>query len=255
MIANYHTHTYRCRHASGTEEAYVKAAMEMGLDTFGFSDHSPYWFGCDYYSTYRMFPEQLPDYVDTVLQLRKQYSGQIEIPLGLEVEYYPAFFPEMLERVRDAGVEYLLLGQHFGGNEMGEHYCGRPTADTAILKQYCHQVADAMETGLFSYLAHPDLIYYTGSRKSYLENMRLICRAANACDIPLEVNLLGIFSRRHYPDPDFWELAAEEGCTVILGRDAHAPEQILDEESEKTALAMIQRLGLALVDKVKLRRI
>lgn len=255
MIANYHTHTYRCRHARGAEEEYVRSALEMGLDIFGFSDHSPYWFGCDYYSTYRMFPEQLSDYVDTVLRLRKQYAGRIEIPLGLEAEYYPAYFNEMLEKVRDAGIEYLLLGQHFGGNEIGEHYCGRPTADTTVLKQYCHQVADAMETGLFSYLAHPDLIYYTGSRKTYLENMRVVCRAAKACDLPLEVNLLGFLSGRHYPNPAFWELAAEEGCTVILGRDAHAPEQILDRESEKKALAMIQRLGLTLLDKVELRRI
>ena len=255
MIANYHTHTYRCRHANGTEEEYVQAAIEMGLDIFGFSDHSPYWFGCDYYSTYRMFPEQLPDYVDTVLQLQKKYAGQIEIPLGLEAEYYPAYFPEMLEKVRDAGIEYLLLGQHFGGNEIGEHYCGRATADTAVLKQYCYQVADAMETGLFSYLAHPDLIYYTGSRKTYQENMRLICRAAKECHLPLEVNLLGFYSGRHYPNPDFWELAAEEGCTVILGRDAHDPDALLDEKTENKARERICALGVQLVDKVPLRKI
>ena len=255
MIANYHTHTYRCRHASGTEREYVEAALDMGLATLGFSDHTPYWFGCDYYSTYRMFPEQLSDYVETVLALRKQYAGKIEIPLGLEAEYYPAYFDEMLQKVRDAGVEYLLLGQHFGGNEIGEHYCGRPTADTDILRQYCHQAADALYTGLFSYLAHPDLFYYTGSPKKYREHMRVICRAAKDCGLPLEVNLLGIFSGRHYPNPLFWELAAEEGCAVILGRDAHSVQQILDRESEHIAREMIEKLGLTLVDTVQLRRI
>ena len=44
MIANYHTHTTRCRHASGTEEAYVQAAIQGGLEILGFSDHTPYWF-------------------------------------------------------------------------------------------------------------------------------------------------------------------------------------------------------------------
>ena len=255
MVANYHTHTYRCRHASGTEEAYVRAAIDMGLEIFGFSDHTPYWFAGDYYSNFRMFPEQLPDYVDTVLALRKAYEEQIQIPLGLEMEYYPAYFQETLEKVRDAGIEYLLLGQHFVGNEIGEHYSGRFTDDTAILKKYCYQVADAMHTGLFSYLAHPDLIYYTGSRKAYLENMRLICRAAKECDLPLEVNLLGLREGRNYPNIRFWEMAAQEGCQVVFGCDAHRPENVTDPTSEKIALEMVNNLGLELLETVALRKV
>ena len=30
MIANYHTHTWRCRHADGTEREYVETAIEAG---------------------------------------------------------------------------------------------------------------------------------------------------------------------------------------------------------------------------------
>ena len=44
MIANYHTHTWRCRHADGTEREYVERAIEGGLKILGFSDHSPYPF-------------------------------------------------------------------------------------------------------------------------------------------------------------------------------------------------------------------
>ena len=31
MIANYHTHTWRCRHADGTEREYVETAIEAGI--------------------------------------------------------------------------------------------------------------------------------------------------------------------------------------------------------------------------------
>ena len=41
MIANYHTHTWRCMHASGTEREYVEKAIEGGLKILGFSDHTP----------------------------------------------------------------------------------------------------------------------------------------------------------------------------------------------------------------------
>ena len=124
MIANYHTHTPRCRHASGTEEEYVLAALEEGLKILGFSDHTPYRFDGTYYSSFRMYPHQLEDYVQSVLRLREQYADKIQIPLGLEMEYYPAYFSEVLGWARDSGIEYLLLGQHFVGNEQGEHYSG-----------------------------------------------------------------------------------------------------------------------------------
>ncbi len=255
MIENYHTHTPRCRHASGTERQYAQAALQAGLTTLGFADHTPQWFPGDYYSTFRMFPEQLPEYVRSVLQLRKDFAGTLRIPLGLEAEYYPALFPEMLQRVRDAGIEYLLLGQHFVGNEMGEHYSGRPTADEDILRRYCRQILDAMDLGVFTYLAHPDLIHFTGDAGAYKTHMAHLCRSAAAAGFPLELNLLGYASGRHYPNPLFWELAAEAGCRVVLGRDAHTPEQLLDESSEAKARSLAESLGIMLQETLDLLRI
>ena len=89
MIANYHTHTWRCNHASGTERQYVDNALKAGLRILGFADHAPYIFPNGYYSHFRMKLSQLQDYGDTVLKLREDYAGQIQIPLGLEIEYYP----------------------------------------------------------------------------------------------------------------------------------------------------------------------
>ena len=62
MIANYHTHTWRCNHAAGDEKQYVENALAAGLEILGFSDHSPYIFPAGYYSNFRMKPEQLPGY-------------------------------------------------------------------------------------------------------------------------------------------------------------------------------------------------
>lgn len=41
MKNNYHTHTYRCGHANGSEEDMVKAALAMGIEELGFSEHIP----------------------------------------------------------------------------------------------------------------------------------------------------------------------------------------------------------------------
>ena len=85
--------------------------------------------------------------------------------------------------------------------------------------------------------------------------MRLLCREAKSCGYPLELNMLGSWSGRNYPNLSFWEMAAEEGCDVILGCDAHAPEHILKESTERKLLDMADFLGLRLLNTVPLRSI
>lgn len=255
MIANYHTHTPRCNHAWGSETEYVERALEAGLQILGFSDHSPYVFPGSYYSHFRMRPELLEDYVSTVLAVRRAYEGKIQIPLGLELEYYPDQLPKLLPLLKDQPLDYLILGQHCLGNEVDDHYSGRATADKDHLVRYCDQTCDAMQTGLFTYFCHPDLLNYVGDdRKFYREQVRRICREAKQCGIPLEINLLGMLEGKHYPNHRFWEVAAEEGCDVILGRDAHEPDQLLLEEYECKGLALAERYGLNLLHTVELRK-
>lgn len=254
MIANYHSHTWRCNHAQGTEREYVENGIQAGLRILGFSDHTPYIFPGEYYSSFRMRLDQLEDYVQTVLALRKEYAGQIEIPLGLELEYYPALLPQLLPILRDQPIDYLLLGQHFVGNEVDDYYTGVPTEEKSLLERYCDQTMEAMQSGLFTYFAHPDLIHFEGDKQFYIQHIRRICREAKSCGIPLEINLLGLSGGRHYPNPRFWEIAAEEGCTAILGRDAHNPQALLDTQTEEKAMEMVRKYGLKLTDTVELRK-
>ena len=254
MIANYHTHTTRCRHASGTEEAYVQAAIQGGLEILGFSDHTPYWFPEGYYTHMRMYPYELPLYCNTVRELQRTYADQLQIHLGLEVEYYPAFFGDLLPRLRDQGIEYMILGQHWPGYEMNEPYCGRATGREEDLARYCDQVQAAMETGLFTYLAHPDLLYFVGDDKTYEFHMRRLCKAAKSCGMPLEINLWGMQQEKHYPDVRFWRLAAEEGNSVIIGADAHEAWAVDNREKEAIAMDMVKQLDLPPLKTVELRK-
>ena len=255
MIANYHTHTWRCNHASGTEEEYVRSAISAGMKILGFSDHTPYLFPDGYYSTFRMRPEALSDYSRTVLDLQKQYRKEIEIHLGVECEYYPNHFSDVLELLREHEVEYLILGQHFTGNEYDSAYGGKVTDRDSQLRLYCSQSMEAMNTGLFTYFAHPDLIHYIGDAKFYKDQMRHVCREANSCGIPLELNLLGIREKRWYPNRLFLETAAEENCRIILGVDAHDAKCLNDPATEEIALSFVREYGLKLLDSVPLRSI
>lgn len=248
MIANYHTHTWRCGHAEGGEEEYVRQAVQAGLKTLGFSDHTPY----DFFDSeprdrpMRMKPEELPGYAASVRRLAEAYRAELRILVGVEAEYYPNYFPRLQELLKENGIQYMILGQHFLGNEVDEPYSGRPCDDPKVLERYVGQTIEAMDTGLFLYFAHPDLIHFVGSDEVYEREMRKLCRAAKRTQIPLEINLLGIREGRHYPDERFWRLAAEEGNEVVLGCDAHTPGDVVDPESERKALALVDRLGLTL---------
>ena len=57
MHTNYHTHTYRCHHAFGTEREYIEKAIEAGFTVLGFSDHTPQFYRTDYYNKNKMRPE------------------------------------------------------------------------------------------------------------------------------------------------------------------------------------------------------
>ena len=255
MIANYHTHTHRCNHAIGREEDYVQEALKAGIEILGWADHTPYLFPNGYYSHFRMRPVQLPGYIKTIQELQKQYAGQIEMPIGLETEFYPKHFGNLVEFLRDHPIDYLILGQHFIGNEYDAPYSGLVTEDREVVRQYCHQSMEAMNTGLFTYFAHPDLIHYAGDWNFYQETVRPMCAEAKRCGMPLEINLLGIREGRHYPNRYFWEVAAEEGCQVILGCDAHSPQAVNVPEAERKALALAKELGLEVLPKVELRSI
>ena len=89
----------------------------------------------------------------------------------------------------------------------------------------------------------------------YREQMGHLAREAKSCGMPLEMNLLGVWSRRNYPDRRFWELAAEAGCTAVLGCDAHAPDQLRRVEAEEVLLRMAGELEIPVLEKVALQKI
>lgn len=254
MIANYHTHTWRCNHAVGTEREYVENAIAGGLKILGFSDHTPMPYEGNYVSKDKMRLDQLEGYVDTILALKKEYQADIEIHLGLEVEYYPKYHEELLQITGQYPFEYFLLAQHYIGNEIGYVYNGKPTDDPQKLMQYCQESKEAMDLGCFSYFTHPDLLNFTGDPEVYEVCMRGLCEHAKKVNMPLEINFLGIWDNRHYPNPQFWKIAGEVGNTVIFGADAHQPEKVWNPEAIAVAESMVKKYGFQLLETLEFRK-
>lgn len=252
MIANYHTHTFRCRHAGGTDREYVEAAINGGLRILGFADHTPFphaGFGCG------MQMEELADYVESIQSLKKEYKNEIEIYVGLEVENAPAEFFALMELLKKYPLDYLILGQHAVFDIPGYKEAFKKTEDPCIFEAYCRQAAEAMESGVFSYWAHPDVIFFQGDELFYEQRMRQLCQIAKKYHLPLEINFNGILQGRNYPTPKFWRIAGEENCQVIFGIDAHQPEQLKEVDKPlKVAQKLVEEYHLDLLDSITLKR-
>lgn len=252
MLYNYHTHTYRCGHAAPDEREYIENAIQAGIKTLGFSDHSPYFFHDGYYSNFRMRPETAYEYFDTLNNLREEYKDRIDIKIGFETEYYPEFFGKLMNFYKNFNVEYLILGQHFLDNELRARYSGQPTVDECIIEKYVNQVIEGMETGKYTYVAHPDLLNFQGELTIYRKHFSRLCRKSIELDIPLEINFLGLSDGRPYPNKSFWELAGELGAPVVFGADAHYPKALNDPATEQRALEMCLEYSLNLRKEISL---
>ena len=246
MIANYHTHTYRCHHATGTEKEYIERAIAGGIKYMGFSDHIPCVNLDGSESTFRVYMEDRFNYSHRVLSLKEEYKDKIDIKLGYEAEYCPLLFDRMLQVCRETDAEYLILGQHFLGNEYqkGSRVSSTESDSEERLSAYVDQVCEGMRTGYFSYVAHPDVIRFGGEKEIYRTHMRRLCETSIETGVPLELNFLGIREGRHYPTSDFWELVGEMGCEVVYGMDAHSVKSACDVESFEKAEKMKEKYKL-----------
>ena len=250
---NLHTHTFRCNHASGEDEEFVLKAIENGYETIGFSDHVPYIFDIKtHYSTFRMRPELTQDYVDSINSLKEKYKDKIDILLGYEVEWYPRLIENELKFLKSFGYDYLILGQHYTGNETESwaKYTGHKTRSVKTLDRFIEQVIDAAKSGEFAYVAHPDIINFRGSKKLYIEKMEEYVKTLKEIDIPLECNFLGYTDKRFYPNRAFWELVAKYGNRVVIGLDAHRPDVYDDEENLDKLKQKLAELGITPIEDV-----
>ena len=258
-MKNYHAHTSRCGHAWGTDEEFVQAAIDAGFRVLGFSEHSPWPFVDGYQeidSRQRITVEELDAYIADMQRLKKTYQDQIDIKIGLECEYFPQYF-DWLKTVKPR-LDYLILGVHCADHdEHLTHYYARSTKPEQI-QEYLRCTLAGMESGLFAYLAHPELCLadYPQYDEVAQHMVHAICRKARELDMPLEYNLYGVDKQDRgrqkglrYPCELFWEAAADHGCTAIIGVDAHRPVHFARQRFED-ARAYLQARNLKLIDEI-----
>ena len=234
---NYHTHTSRCGHAHGTEREYIEAAIARGIKVLGFSDHILFE------SKNEESKAKLYDYIKTINELKEEYKDKIEIHLGFECEHFDDRVDYYNYLLKEKGIEYFILGQHYALTKNGQKLDLFDDLDNPheVAKRYYLFVKKGFKSGLYKYLAHPDLYtrVFKEIDKIYFKYAKKICKAAKKYNMPIEINLNGLYYKGvknlknpTYPYEPFFEVAGKVGNDVIIGVDAHSPELITNANYE-----------------------
>lgn len=261
MKANYHTHTYRCHHALGSDEQYVKSAIAAGFEEIGFSDHAPWKYDSSFVAGMRMKLDEFSEYKRSVFALKEKYRDQITIRLGLEAEYFPQYMPWLKEFAQREELDYILFGNHYYQSDERRIYFGTVCASPTYLDIYVQECINGLETGMYSYLCHPELfmLAYPEFDEHCERASYQICEAAKRLNIPLEYNLAGLrhnrqFHVEQYPHRRFWEIAKAVGNTAIIGVDAHHYLHLEDDQYWNEAVHYLdEELKIARADRLEMK--
>lgn len=249
---NYHTHCNRCRHAGGTAKEYVQFGVGQKVEKLGFSDHMP--FPDDRFGM-RMPYAEIEAYLDEIAGLKAQAAGSMEIFCGFEGEFVrgeEAYYERLLA---DARCDYLILGQHYFSNSQGETVNIYMLGDAEQFEFYSRNVVEAMRTGYFRYVAHPDLflINYPAWDIHCDRTCDILIDGAVKYGFALEYNANGLRRGKHlyadgerypYPHEKFWERVKNTGIRVYVGSDCHSPEQVYDAYVQKS-YRTLEEMGIA----------
>lgn len=238
---NLHTHSFYCGHGSGEIHEYFDCARKEGFSILGFSEHCPFPDGT--YGTTRMAFDKMCSYESDVNGLKG--DEETSVILGYECDYLPewnGYFEDLKERV-----DYLVSGTHFMLRENGDRIS--PFSLSFSRKDipiYAKLYIKAMETGLFDFMAHPDvfLLNYKWDEDAKAAS-RDIIEAAVDLDMPLEINSNGIVKAEEsgmdeygYPNANFWSLAREYGVKAVVSSDAHKVENLYKNYDKVYQLAL-----------------
>lgn len=262
-LTNYHSHCSFCDGRAPLEE-FVKEAIRQGFYSYGVSSHAPLPFP----TQWTMEWEQMEAYLDEFKNLRSKYADEIELYVGLEIDYLNEENNPSVARFTELPLDYRIGSVHLLYDAAGEvvdidcspavfkervdrHFNGDVLR---VVRMYFDRLFRMVELGGFDILGHADKMHYNAScyhpglldEPWYEALMKDYFSLVASRGYLVEINTkafdsLGTF----YPNSRYWELMKEYQIKVLVNSDAHYPERINAGRME--ALRLLQAKGFATV--------
>lgn len=241
---DYHMHTPLCRHATGEPVEYARRAREIGLTEIGFTDHSP--MALDDFDDWRMFDSQLDEYIRAV-ELARRKVPEVEIRIGLEVDYIPGHETWIQSLAERHEWDYFIGSVHYLANQWviddpREISRWKEHDPFEVWEKYFELLTQATATGLFDIVGHVDLPKKFGilPKQDCSQLIDAFLGVVARIGIAIELNTAGLRKdcKEIYPSRQILEMAFARRIPITFGSDAHAPEEVGADFDVAVELAM-----------------
>ncbi|WP_369070850.1 histidinol-phosphatase [Burkholderia gladioli] len=238
MIIDSHTHTSYSKHAVGTVDEVVLAALAKGVEILTFTDHAP--FHVDRLN--RLLESELDQYFDDIERARAKYRGQIKILRGLEIDYLPGACDDIARMLARYELDFAIGSIHYIPTASGDQvkvWELQRLNNPAVLEQYFSALAELLGCGLFDAVGHADTILRGVPGPVVHRHMEPLLSAFGPNDIAFELNASGLrkttldFSVAQevndlwsYPSLSLVPLLIDAGAAFTIGSDAHTPDDV-----------------------------
>ncbi|NDC80034.1 MAG: histidinol-phosphatase HisJ family protein [Verrucomicrobia bacterium] len=239
-------HTPLCGHATGHPREYAAEAVRRRLGEIGFSEHNPM---PEKFDDWRMDLHDFPAYLGMVEEARREFP-HLPIRLGLECDFIPGREAWIRELSQKAAFDYLIGAVHYIAPDWDvdnplklDRWKDQPVEE--VWTRYFKAMTQAALSGLFDFMAHPDLVKKFGHipkgdlRPYYRETLDAI----QAAGVAMEVSTAGLRKEvmEIYPSRTFLQEAFHRQIPVLISSDAHSPGEVGHEFSQ--ALDLVKEVG------------
>ena len=211
-----------------TAEDMVRAALESGFISLGFSAHSP----LPYENNWALQSEDLPLYLKTISELSKSYADRIEIVTGIELD-------------ADSRIDLSPFAYTIGSlHTLHKDGLGFPVdADPALLRECCHELFgddfyalmryyfeslyEYVKRQPFTVLGHFDLPLKYNKNGAFIDEGDPAYQKMALEALEVEINTGGILRAGRpypYPAPPLLKRLKEKGARMTVTSDAHRTE-------------------------------
>jgi len=234
IISDYHIHTPLCKHADGEPFEYLKCAHRKGLQSIGFSDHSPVPSNFDTIS--RMDLSEFPTYQKMIEKIKQNEYG-INVLFGIESDFVTDREKEIAEFIKNNNFDYIIGSVHHVGdipfdNPDYLNRWNRPDMISKIWNAYSESLLEMISRYDMDIIGHIDLPkkfnLFPDLMEPFYSNIREILRVAAKRDIVMEISTGGLRKpvSEIYPGKDILKLAHDLKVKITFSSDAHSPNEI-----------------------------
>lgn len=236
MHVDLHNHTVLCHHASGTVDEYIARAAQLGIDEFGFAEHSHWMIRAD---KRNLCPSryEMDVYLRWMDDARRRHDGRNGGPIvrvGLEADWVPDRLDEARAFIASYPFDFIIGSvHHLIEPTTGKMVCAWwfETKDIdAFYDAYFGELEKLALSGLCDIIAHLDVPVRStkapaGGVLPYVE--RLVPALVRG-NVAVEINTSGMDhpNKSFFPAPDIVRCLVAAGVPMTFGSDGHALTQL-----------------------------